>query len=146
MAYFRGARTVTLEDIRQILPFVLHDKLQPDADSQFFETPGNETFRVDRNSWIRRMFDLSCAEYERLDLDRVDPVRDIASEMRTRIGGGNGCRSQNSTRKNRTTIERLEQRAKTLWKSLRRHFETQISAPALHKLFVMAKMESAWQQ
>ena len=63
MAYFRGARTVTLEDIRQILPFVLHDKLQPDADSQFFETPGNETFRVDRISWIRRMFDLSCAEY-----------------------------------------------------------------------------------
>ena len=34
MAYFRGGREVTLEDVRQILPFVLHDKLMQDADAE----------------------------------------------------------------------------------------------------------------
>ena len=40
LAYFRGNRVVDLEDVRQILPFVLHDKLMPDRDAPFFEAPG----------------------------------------------------------------------------------------------------------
>ncbi len=78
MTYFRGESIVTLDDIRQILPFVLHDKLQPNLDNPFFEVAGNEVFRVDRISWIRRIFDLSCAEYDRLNLDSDDPVAAIA--------------------------------------------------------------------
>ncbi len=81
MTYFRGERIVTLEDIRQILPFVLHDKLQPDTDSPLFEAPGNEVLRVDRISWIRRLFDLSCAEYDRLNLDNDDPVGELSKQF-----------------------------------------------------------------
>jgi len=36
MAFFRGSRAVTMEDVRQIIPFVLHDKLQQDLDAPFF--------------------------------------------------------------------------------------------------------------
>ena len=67
LAYFRGGQAVSLEDLRQILPFVLHDKLKPDPDAPFFEAAGNAALRVDRVSWLRRLFDLTCAEYDRLE-------------------------------------------------------------------------------
>jgi MoxR-like ATPase len=81
MAYFRGARSVSFEDARQMLPFVLHDKLAPDADAPWFEQSGHAAYRVDRVSWIRHLFDLSCREYERLDLDRDDPVEAFSAEF-----------------------------------------------------------------
>ncbi len=34
--------------MRQILPFVLHDKLTPYHDAPFFDQPGQAVFRVDR--------------------------------------------------------------------------------------------------
>ena len=48
MAYFRGADTVELEDLRQIVPFVLHDKLTPHHQSPFFDVPEHAPLRVDR--------------------------------------------------------------------------------------------------
>ena len=78
-----ASRVVNLEDLRQVLPFVLHDKLVPDLDAPFFEAAGNAAFRVDRVGWIRRLFDLSCAEYDRLDLDRDDPVAAMLAEFDT---------------------------------------------------------------
>jgi MoxR-like ATPase len=87
MAYMRGDVEVSLEDVRQILPFVLHDKLVPDHDSPFFEAGDNATLRVDRISWIRRLFDLSCAEYDRRDLDRDDPVGALGDELRLGLEG-----------------------------------------------------------
>jgi MoxR-like ATPase len=74
MAYFRGAREVSLEDVRQIIPFVLHDKLAQDPDCPFFEIADNTPLRTDKIGWIRRMFDMACAEYDRLNLDNDDPV------------------------------------------------------------------------
>jgi MoxR-like ATPase len=74
MAYFRGAGEVQMEDVRQMLPFVLHDKLTQDPDCPFFEQPGNEPLRSDKIAWIRRMFDMACAEFDRLQLDHDDPV------------------------------------------------------------------------
>lgn len=74
LAWFRGNPEVAYDDVRQILPFVLHDKLTADPDSPWFEQTGNAVYRLDKVGWIRRLFDLSCAEYDRLDLDRDDPV------------------------------------------------------------------------
>lgn len=87
LAYFRGESVVTLEDIRQILPFVLHDKLAPDHESPFFEQPGHGVLRVDRIGWIRRLFDLSCEEYDRLDRDREDPVAAFDAELARGLDG-----------------------------------------------------------
>ena len=81
IAWFRGNAAVELEDARQIVPFALHDKLTPDPDAPFFEQPGNAPLRVDRIGWIRRLFDLSCAEYDRLDRDRQDPVAPLEEEF-----------------------------------------------------------------
>ncbi|CAN5238753.1 hypothetical protein BH11PLA2_BH11PLA2_09640 [soil metagenome] len=87
MAYFRGLRDVTLEDVRQVIPFVLHDKLAQDADCPFFESAENAMLRTDKVGWIRKLFDMSCAEYERLELDREDPVAALTAEFDRGLDG-----------------------------------------------------------
>ena len=74
LAWFRGQPEVSLADLRQILPWCLHEKLQPNSTSPFFDQPGASIFRIDRIAWIRKAFDLACEEFVRLDLDRDDPV------------------------------------------------------------------------
>jgi hypothetical protein len=87
MSFFRGAAEVDLEDVRQIIPFVLHDKLVQDSDCPFFEAAENASLRTDKVGWIRKMFDMACAEYERLGLDRDDPVVELAAEFEAGLEG-----------------------------------------------------------
>jgi MoxR-like ATPase len=87
LSWFRGHAEVTFEDVRQIIPFVLHDKLGQDADAPFFETPDTSVYRSDKIGWIRRLFDLSCAEYDRLDRDRDDPVAKLEEEFERGLEG-----------------------------------------------------------
>ncbi len=81
LAYFRGNQAVTLDDVVQIIPFVLHDKLVQDPESAFFQQHAMDTFRLDRLSWIRHLFVLACKEYDRLNLDRDDPVTALMEEF-----------------------------------------------------------------
>ena len=103
LAYFRGNRVVQLDDLRQITPFVLHDKLVIDPDSPFFDAPGNEPLRIDRVAWLRRLFDLACAEYDRLNLDKDDPVAELEAEF----GKGLEGLSEQETRARLVRIERI---------------------------------------
>jgi MoxR-like ATPase len=103
MAWFRGHGEVELEDVRQILPFVLHDKLVPDTDSPFFEAPANRAYRTDRVGWLRRLFDLACAEHDRLDLDRTDPLAGFDVEFRRGLDGV----SERETQARLVKIEKL---------------------------------------
>ncbi|HTN75220.1 MAG TPA: AAA family ATPase [Pirellulaceae bacterium] len=103
MAYFRGAAQVELEDVRQIMPFVLHDKLAQDADCPFFEAAENAVFRTDKIGWIRRMFDMACAEYDRLGLDKDDPVGDLSAEFEKGLEGV----SQREVKSRLVKIERV---------------------------------------
>jgi MoxR-like ATPase len=103
MAFFRGADAVELEDVRQILPFVLRDKLHPDRDAPFFGLPENAPFRTDAVAWLRQLFDLSCEEYDRLDLDRDDPSRVLADEFAAGLDG----LDEREVRGRLTRIERL---------------------------------------
>jgi MoxR-like ATPase len=103
LAYFRGNAEVELEDLRQTLPFVLRDKLQPDPDAPFFSLPENVPFKADRISWLRRLFDLACDEYDRLDLDRDDPLAGLEADFATGLDGV----SERDTRSRLATIEQL---------------------------------------
>ena len=89
--------------MRQVLPFVLHDKLQPDLDAPFFALPENTAYRTDRLSWLRRIFDLSNMEYDRLDLDRNDPVGEMSAEFAKGLDGV----SERETRSRLSKIEKL---------------------------------------
>ncbi len=103
LAYFRGNQAVELEDLRQIMPFVLHEKMTQDPDAPFFEVPGNEVYRSDHISWIRRLFDLACAEYDRLNLDRDDPVAEFEKEFALGLEGV----TESEVRSRLTRIERV---------------------------------------
>lgn len=103
MSYFRGSDHVELEDLRQLLPFVLHDKLTQDPDCPFFETPENAPLRVDKIGWIRKMFDMACAEYDRLQLDKDDPVEKLSTEFEKGLDGV----TEKETRKRLVEIERV---------------------------------------
>ena len=87
LAFFRGNNVVDLDDMRQVIPFVLHDKLAPNLEAPFFEAQGNAAYRIDRIGWIRKLFDLACAEYDRLDLDRNDPVAQLSEEFSRGLDG-----------------------------------------------------------
>lgn len=81
LAYFRGAETVEVDDVRHVLPFVLVNRLVADSDAPFFEVEGNAAYRSDRVGWIRQVFDLSCAQYDQQGLDGQDPVAALFAEF-----------------------------------------------------------------
>jgi MoxR-like ATPase len=63
LAYFRGHAAVEVEDLRQIVPWVLHEKLVPNARSPFFESKTSRGLLQDRVAWIRRMFDMAMEQH-----------------------------------------------------------------------------------
>ena len=102
LAYFRGKNQATYEDAANMLPFVLHDKLVQNPDNAFFEQPGHALYRVDKISWIRKLFALSCAEYDQLALDKNHPLLEIESEFEKGLEGV----SEKDTRAQLVKIER----------------------------------------
>ncbi len=63
LAYFRGESAVGTDDVRQLLPWVLHDKLQANPQSAFFHKADNQVYLTDRVSWIRQLFDKAIAQH-----------------------------------------------------------------------------------
>ena len=74
LAWFRGSPIVTVDDVRQIVPFLFHDKLVQNQTSPYFDQSGCNVYRIDRIAWIRKAFDLACEEFVRLNLDNDDPI------------------------------------------------------------------------
>ena len=83
LAYFRGHTEVELEDVRQIVPWVLHEKLVPNARSAFFEVKGKRALLQDRVAWIRGMIDTAFAQFE-----AHAPVRKKVSDLRIELDKG----------------------------------------------------------
>jgi MoxR-like ATPase len=81
MAYFRGNSEVELNDLTQMLPFVLHSHLFADEDAPFFQQPENAAFLSDKIGWLRHLFQLSCREFERQGRHRNDEVAALKAEM-----------------------------------------------------------------
>jgi hypothetical protein len=63
LAYFRGREAVGLDDVRALLPWVLHDKLQANPQSAFFQKSENQVYLLDRVSWIRQLFDRAVTQH-----------------------------------------------------------------------------------
>jgi MoxR-like ATPase len=57
LAYFRGQAVVGMADLRQVMPWVLFDKLKINPQSPFFQKLENKVLLTDRVSWIRQLFD-----------------------------------------------------------------------------------------
>jgi MoxR-like ATPase len=83
LAYFRGHMEVELEDLRQIVPWVLHDKLQPNVRSPFFDVKGKRPLLQDRVAWIRNMLDQALSQF-----DAHQPLRKKVKDLREELDRG----------------------------------------------------------
>lgn len=63
LAWFDGRSSATEHDIKQILPWALHDKLRPNPQSAFFHKVESRPYLVDRVSWIGQLFDTALQQY-----------------------------------------------------------------------------------
>lgn len=87
MAFFRGNDTVELNDVRQVLPFVFHSRLFADPDAPFFELAEHAFYRSDKIGWLRHLFDTSCREFDKLNLDNDDVVEILSNEFDEGLDG-----------------------------------------------------------
>lgn len=87
IAFFRGAAEVTVEDVRQILPFTLHEKLDANKRGTFFQDGTGQALLRDKVSWIRQMWDLSMGQYDRADRDRKNPGQGLLAELESGLEG-----------------------------------------------------------
>lgn len=63
LAFFRGEPKVQHEDIRQLIPWVLHERLKPNLHSPFFQTPAHFSYQTDKIAWIRYLYDQALMQY-----------------------------------------------------------------------------------
>ena len=86
MAYFRGRSDhgepeVTVQDLRQVIPFALHEKITPNASGDYFQQESNRRLLSDKIAWIRTMFDMALGTYEQLGRDKTNPAQELAEEL-----------------------------------------------------------------
>src|SRR6185436_15110688 len=106
LAYFRGHDEVELEDLRQIVPWVLHDKLQPNGRSPFFEAKGRGMLLQDRVAWIRNMFDMAMDQYARHEAVRKE-VKELRAELDKGLEGVEEKAAKRQIEKSATLINKL---------------------------------------
>ena len=92
-----GAKRVPMAELRTLLSGLGYTGVATLLNS------GNAVFRADRVGWLRKVFDLSCADFDRLNLDRDDPVAVLGAEFRRGLDG----LSEAETRARLVKIERL---------------------------------------
>jgi hypothetical protein len=74
---FRGKPAVGVDDIRQVLPFCLFDKLHKNPQSPFFQKAEHRVLLLDQRSWIQRLFDQALTQHA-----AFGPVREMVRELR----------------------------------------------------------------
>lgn len=131
LAWFRGSHRVSEDDIRQILPWVLHERLHPNPMSSFFQKPGNQFYLIDRLSWIRQLHDHSIS------------LRAAYADIRGRL--------QEVRREVRTALDRSDTSAiNQALKHLRKEMELlltkhELNALVHHDLLLMKQLATACQ-
>jgi MoxR-like ATPase len=86
LAYFRGHPEVEVDDLRALLPWVLHEKLQPNALGAFFLKAENQVYLTDRVSWIHQLFDAALAQYAAYRPAR-EPILELKREADSGLDG-----------------------------------------------------------
>ena len=131
LAYFRGRAVVELEDLRQIVPWVLHEKLVPNARSPYFEAKQGRGLLQDRVAWIRAMFDSAMEQH-----GRHEPVRRRVRALRDQLDQG----LQGVPEKE--VAQRLVQLSRLIEELVRKH---ELSGPVYEDLVHLKSMHSRYQ-
>jgi MoxR-like ATPase len=131
LACFRGHSAVEVEDLRQIVPWVLHEKLVPNGRSPFFEAKTSRGLLHDRVAWIRRMFDTAMDQY-----GRHEPVRKKVRALREQLDQGlEGVPAK-------AVQQRLGQVGRLLEELVKKH---ELSGPVYEDVIQLKAMHSRYQ-
>lgn len=131
LAYFRGKAAVEVEDLRQIVPWVLHEKLVPNARSPYFESKASRGLLQDRVAWIRRMFDTAMEQH-----GRHEPVRKKVRALRDELDQGLAGVSA------KTVAQRHALVAKLLEELMKKH---ELSGPVYEDVIQLKSIYSRYQ-
>lgn len=63
LAYFRSQTEVSLDDIEQLIPWCLHEKLLPNKRSAFFEIKDAKLLANDRVAWLKAAFNKARKQF-----------------------------------------------------------------------------------
>jgi len=107
LAWFRGRPAVGVEDVRQILPYCLHEKLRPNAAGDFFQAPENKVFLSDKIAWIRHMLDMTIARFDEEGRGKSDPGRALMAELEAGLEGVSAATVRARLAVTRTELDRL---------------------------------------
>jgi len=102
LAYFRGNSAVSLEDITQIIPFVLHSHLHQDPDAPLFADADYKTFLSDKVGWLRYLFKESNLAFDLQGLNNHDPIAELKAQLDQGL-------EQVSERECRSQLQKIEQ-------------------------------------
>ena len=108
LAYFRGRPEVGWDDLRQVLPWALFDKLKLNAQGAYFQKVENKVYLTDRVSWIRQLFDRAVQQHAAYEPVRR-PLLELEKETED-IGRLGRMEIEGRIRQIRTAIEDLLQR------------------------------------
>jgi MoxR-like ATPase len=100
LAFFRGRPAVGAEDVRAVLPWVLHDKLPANPLSGFFQKPEHRTYLTDRVAWLHQLFDRAAAQ-----LAAYGPARKGTVELQQLCAPGFGAAPTPELRQRLAQIE-----------------------------------------
>lgn len=131
LAWFRGEEAVSVEDVRQILPWALHDKLVPNRQSPYFDREETQPLLHDRVTWIRKMFDTSLRQ-----MAAHEPVRKEVRKLHAEIDAGlEGVSADQARTRMRAALAQIETLAK----------RSELSGPVYEDLVLLKSIYSRYQ-
>lgn len=131
LAWFRGQREVSPEDVRQILPWALFEKLRPNPQSAFFQKAENKTFLTDRVTWVQQLFDRSVQQHA-----AYQPVRGPVLELQRQISGADSS----PPAENRKRLKQVEHAAEKLLA------QNELTGPVYEDLLRLKQLHAALQR
>jgi MoxR-like ATPase len=131
LAWFRGQDTVSAEDIRLMLPWVLFDKLRPNPMSAFFQRPEHQVHLLDQVSWIRQLHDHATAGHAAFEPVHRE-TRELCAVVRRELPAMNAAALKRALAQLRRRMEDL----------LKNH---ELNAPVHHDLLTLKQLVTAAQ-
>lgn len=131
MAWFRGERAVTDDDVAAILPFVLRGKLLPNTTHSRFEVGAEPELLADSLSWLADLFATSGRIYGQLQREKDDPTGDLLREFDAGLDGLSAVEAS-------SRITRVESRLRAIavaGKLYGRDFDDVVALKYLHQRY-----------
>jgi MoxR-like ATPase len=110
MAYVRGQAEVSVQDVRQLMPWVLHEKVLPNVHSPFFQKAEHQVYLVDKAAWLRQLFDRALAQRAAYAPLR-EPVRELQVQLSSRLEGLSSAELRQGAAAARRQMEELLRRS-----------------------------------